>query len=194
LAQVEGESAYAPGPASGIDVCPALSVALQAGTYYVQLQGSSNVPSYFFRATFPADAGTETEPNDAQGQANAAAGVETFVLGAHPAMGNDDWYAITVPAGKSIRAELVEGDLLEACEGNDIDSLLTLYNPAGVSLGTDDDDGRGNCSAIDGTGATPRDGFAHNLAAGTYYLKVKETGLASASSAQFNYSLIVTIR
>lgn len=90
-------------------------------------------------------------------------------------------------------AEVVEGDASKTCESNGIDSYLTLHSSMGTSLVTDDD-GRGYCSAIDGTGVSPRDSAAHNLAAGTYYLEVKRSSLYTAPADVFNYKLAVTIR
>ncbi|MBK9760551.1 MAG: hypothetical protein IPO90_11415 [Flavobacteriales bacterium] len=58
----------------------------------------------------------------------------------------------------------------------------------------DDDDGRGFCSMIDGTGSTPLDAAAHNIAAGTYFLRVQSSSLATGAAAQFDYKLVVTIR
>jgi hypothetical protein len=64
-----------------------------------------------------------------------------------------------------------------------------------VDLGNVDDNGRGFCSLLDGTGATPTHGFAHNLAAGTYYLQVEASAPTNASPNElFDYRLVVTVR
>ena len=99
-----------------------------------------------------------------------------------------------MPAGKSLRAEILEGSLAETCESQGIDSKLFLLNSAGVELGNADDAGRGYCSLFDGTGASPLNGFARNLAGGIYYLRVESSGLCSGASCQFDYRLAVTIR
>jgi cysteine-rich repeat protein len=173
---------------SGINNCAAIVHTLPAGTYYIQL-ATGAVGSYLFQAKFETDDGSETEPNDSKATANATPGRELVVLGA--GVDTDlDWYAITLPTvGLSVRAEVIEGATGSAttCESLNLDTLLTLYNSAGASLVVDDDDGRGFCSAIDGTGATPFDPGAHNLAAGTYYLEVE-------SFATFPYRLAVTTR
>ena len=103
-----------------------------------------------------------------------------------------------MPAGKSLRAEVIEGDG-EACESNRVDSLLTLYDESGLLLGSDDDSGRGFCSRIDGTGsaATAAEAYANNLAGGTYYLLVEAAEVAreaTDASGQFAYRLAVTLR
>lgn len=104
-----------------------------------------------------------------------------------------DWYVVAVPPGGSIRAETIEGDASETCESNGIDSTIALYDAAGTQLGTNGDTGRGYCSLIDGTGSTPANSFAHNLAPGAYYLRVTSFGTTGAAN-QFNYRLAVTIR
>jgi len=106
-------------------------------------------------------------------------------------------FAITVPAGKSLRAEIIEGDVMETCESGQVDSLLSLYDATGALLGEDDDFGRGFCSLIDGTGNPSASGFASQLVAGTYYLQVQATPLAQVpgdTTGQFNYRLALTIR
>jgi cysteine-rich repeat protein len=181
--------------ASGIKACAALVAALDAGTYYVQVEKTGNnaaIPIYSFDVKFETPAGNEVEPNDALAQATSVAGSDVWVFGNHQVVADSDYYALTVPAGKSIRAEVIEGDATETCESKGIDSYLNLFNAAATLLAMDDDDGRGYCSAIDGTGAVPRDAGARALAAGTYYLQVKATG--SGASGQFNYKLAVTIR
>lgn len=89
---------------------------------------------------------------------------------------------------------------METCESNGVDSRITLYDPTGVQLVDDDDDGRGFCSQIDGTGSggpTPtfRDANAHNLPAGTYLVQVRASTFAQATAAgQFTYRLVATER
>ncbi|MFT3771987.1 MAG: pre-peptidase C-terminal domain-containing protein [Minicystis sp.] len=119
-----------------------------------------------------------------------------YVLGGHLTNSDSDFYAITVPAGASVRAEIIEGGS-ETCESNDIDSRLSFYNTANTStpLTEDDDNGRGYCSLLDGTGGTPSNPPAHNLAAGTYYLQVRASVVSQSGTAgQFDYRLVVTIR
>src|SRR5829696_1728492 len=98
------------------------------------------------------DSGAEIEPNDALLQATDFFGTDVFVFGGHQVVADSDYYEITVPAGASIRAEIIEG-AAETCESNGIDSNLELINASGLQLVSDDDDGRGYCSQIDGTGA-----------------------------------------
>jgi len=190
-----GTTLYTESSSAGIGVCPALVVYLDAGDYYVQASKSTSgtIAGYFLQVKFETDAGNEAEPNDSQATASTLPGSDTYVWGGHQVGTDVDVYAVTVTAGRSIRAEVIEGGS-ETCESNGIDSHLTLYSPAYVSLGTDDDDGRGYCSKIDGTGTTSVDSFAHNLAAGTYYLVVNKSSLASGADGEFDYRLVVTVR
>ena len=184
---------------AGIGNCSAYVASLPAGTYYARVGASSGtIAAYRLQIKFQSSQGSETEPNDtlATANGNVSGGVDVFVFGDHQVGADQDWYAITVPAGASIRAEVIEGSTAETCEGLGIDSRLTLYNAGGTQLVDDDDDGRGFCSAIDGTGTgvAAADSGARNLAAGTYYLQVRASGSASATGAQFDYRLVVTVR
>ena len=83
---------------------------------------------------------------------------------------DQDYFKITVAAGKSLRLRTTTRFDGTTCPGN---TLIRLYDPNGNALGFDDDDGLGGgCSLID-----PNvDAFASNLAAGTYYIRVEEQG------------------
>jgi cysteine-rich repeat protein len=183
----------------GIFTCSALSLNLAAGTYYVGVEERGNdaaIPGYVLLVRALSAAGSEGEPNDDKAAANALSGADIFVLGDHSSNGDSDFFAITVPPGKSIRAEVIEGGT-ESCESLDIDSSLTLYDATGLALVSDDDAGRGFCSLIDGTGATPANVGAQKLAGGTYYLEVAAAPGAQTpadTAGQFSYRLVVTLR
>jgi cysteine-rich repeat protein len=163
---------------------------------------NSFLPTYVLEVQMLGDAGTEGEPNEDQANAslNLTGGVsDVYVFGDHSVGTDSDYYAIDVPVdGSSLRLEVVEGDrAIETCEGLGIDSQLTLFNSAGMQLVTDNDDGRGLCSVIDGTGfgTTPQDLNAHDLAAGTYFVQVGAPLAAQAgASGQFIYRLVATVR
>jgi hypothetical protein len=184
----------------GLRECAALLYHLTAGVHYVEVSASPNgeVPfTYVLETTFLASAGVEAEPNEVLASANTLSltNGEGFVSGTHPTASDRDVFRITVPAGgRSLRAEISEGTGTESCESQGIDSQLTLLDADGEQLTTDDDGGRGYCSRIDGTGPTPDDFGARNLAAGTYYLEVRAASLASGEDAIFNYRLSVTLR
>jgi len=176
---------------SGIKNCSAIIAYLKPGAYYIQVEKASAgvISKYQLQAKFLASAGSETEPNATQATANGLPGTDTYILGDIPA--NDvDYFSITVAAGQSIRAETIEGIDGITCDSNYVDSTLTFYNSAGTQLVSDTNTGRGNCSLIDGTGAVPLNAGAHNLAAGTYFLRVK----GSISTTLLTYRLAVTVR
>jgi cysteine-rich repeat protein len=185
---------------SGVGGCSALALYLPAGTYYAQVEEQGNdaaLAAYYLHVRFPADGGAESEPNETPAEANAVAGADVYVLGDHLMNGDSDVFAITVPEGRSLRVEIIEGDAMETCASGEIDSLLTLYNASGAAIGEDDDAGRGFCSLIDGTGAPAANGFASQLAGGLYYVQVQANSLAQVDGeplGQFNYRLVVTIR
>ncbi len=183
--------------AGGIGNCAAQVAYLLPGTYYARVTAAvGTIAGYRLQVAFQADAGAEAEPNQEPAAANnnVSGGNNVFVLGGHQVSTDIDFYAVTVPAGASIRAEVIEGGA-ETCESNGVDSRLTLFDAAGTQLVDDDDDGRGYCSAIDGTGATPLDPGAKALAAGTYYLVARASSLSQSGAAgQFDYRLVVTVR
>lgn len=184
---------------SGIFTCSALVVPLPTGSYYVSVEertGAFLIPAYVLQASFETSAGVEVEPNDITIKATALVGADAFARGDHAVNTDSDFFALTVPTGKSLRAEVIEGDT-ETCESTDVDSLLTLFDESGMELGSDDDAGRGFCALIDGTGADAADAYAHDLAAGTYYLLVEAADVARDpvdTSGQFAYRLAVTLR
>ena len=83
---------------------------------------------------------------------------------------DQDYFKVTVAAGKSLRLRTTTLFDATTCPGN---TLIRLYDPNGNALGFDDDDGvAGGCSLIDPV----VDAFAANLAAGTYSIRVEEQG------------------
>jgi cysteine-rich repeat protein len=185
----------------GIGGCSAVVAFLAAGTYYVSVEETGNnatIPSYRLEVNFQTSGGSESASNDTRPTADPLPPTpppasDVFIVGSRTAGDTSvDVFAIKVPEGKSVRAEIIEGDTSETCESNGIDSLLTLYNAAGTSLTSDNDSGRGECSLIDGTGSAPLNAGAKNLTAGTYYIQVESNG--GGSGTLFAYRLDVTIR
>jgi cysteine-rich repeat protein len=186
----------------GIGNCAALVLYLNAGTYYAQVElvsSTATLAAYKLQVAVQTDRGSESETpgNDTYQQANGLPGSDVYIFGGHQGAGDFDTFAVYVPAGKSIRAEVIEGSTAETCESQGIDSRLRLYGPTGTDLGNVDDIGRGYCSLMDGTGATPTHAYAHNLATGgVYYLRVEASSPTSTTNLNeyFDYRLVVTIR
>ncbi|APR87157.1 Multiple EGF-like-domain protein 3 precursor [Minicystis rosea] len=184
--------------AGGIGSCAALLVDLAPADYYIQVKKSASgtIAAYQLQIKYETNNGAKVEPNGTISTATPVVGKDFFVYGEHQTGADVDVYEITIPPGlpRSLRAEVVEGDASETCESFGIDTYLTLYTASGVSLVVDDDDGRGFCSAIDGTGATPRDSGASKLLPGKYYLELQRSPDYSTPGDIFNYKLAITIR
>ncbi|WP_437296985.1 DVUA0089 family protein [Sorangium sp. So ce426] len=181
--------------AGGIGGCSALVVALPSGDHDVEVaarEGGAEFPLYLLQAKILAPAGAEEEPNGSIATARQSVGSDGFIAGAR-ATDDFDFYAVDVPEGRSIRAEIIEGGE-KACESLEIDSRLSLLDAAGALIADDDDGGRGNCSILDGTGDAPRHPGAHALPAGRYFLRVRAASGASGTAALFAYRLAVTLR
>jgi cysteine-rich repeat protein len=193
---------------SGISQCGAIVVFLDAGTYFISVEERGNnlaISDYVLQVDYQTARGAESEPATATGVNDTPATADrsmlgrdnTFVFGNHLLYDDADVYAITVPPGGRIRAEVVEGDrAAETCESLGIDSRLTLFDQNGVQLVDDDVAGRGYCSLLDGSGTTPLDPAARNASAETqtYYLMVRRSTFASTAGGTFVYRLQVTIR
>ncbi|MFO0592891.1 MAG: DUF4215 domain-containing protein [Polyangiaceae bacterium] len=181
----------------GIGYCPALVRNMNAGTYYLQVEKTTTgaIAAYKLEVKVQSTAGSEVEANNTSATSTGFPGSDVYIFGSHQLTSDIDVYAIPVPAGKSIRAEIIEGSGAETCESNGIASRLYLDSAGGSSLANDSTTGRGNCSLIDGTGASPVKTAAHNLAAGTYYLRVQAASQGCATDVcKFDYRLVVTVR
>ena len=113
---------------------------------------------------FEANLTNEIEPNGTLATAGSLNGFDGVVASITPASDVDTFsFDVTVP-GSSVVIEVSDG--LGVCPS--FDSIVTLYDPAGMVLVSDDDGGDPPCSKIDPTvypGAT-------NLPVGTYKVQV----------------------
>ena len=113
---------------------------------------------------------SEDEPNGTQGFADTLRTGDAGWGGEIKPVADQDYFEITVAAGDSLTLRTTTLFDANACPG---DTLIRLYDPNGMMLGEDDDDGlAGGCSLIDPT----VDAFASNLGAGTHYIRVEEFG------------------
>jgi hypothetical protein len=176
---------------NGIGWCSAITVSLQPGTYYVQVVpvDMSSSQSYSLEVVLQEGVGPEYEPNETLTGATSLRGVDSFINGSITTS-DADVFRLTLTERKSLRVELLEGASQKYCDARELDSVLELIDSTGAVLVSDDDDGRGYCSRIDGTGATPDDVMAANLPPGTYYLRVR----SSMASNTFDYRLSVLLR
>jgi len=184
------------GQSSGINQCAAVVAELSAGTYYVQVRSrNKEIPTYKLEIKFQTPAGTEAEPNPSRATATPIIGSDVYETGSHLLATDVDYYAITIPpTGASLRAEVIEPGVGGECTANAMDSELVLEDASGTVLVDDDNGGRGLCSRIDGRGAFPTNPAAHDLAPGTYYLRVISSAAAGVGpTAVFNYRVAVTV-
>ncbi|HYH99649.1 MAG TPA: hypothetical protein VD972_27075, partial [Hyalangium sp.] len=177
----------------GLGLCPALTLSLEAGAYYVSMErlGGDQVESYLLEVAFQSNAGTESEGNDTRASANPLSGPDSVISGSIPATTDADYFRLSVTQGQSIRAEIIEGGT-KSCSDSEMESELALFNEAGTELVSDTFGGQGSCSMING-----RDFWyseAGNLPAGNYYLRVRSRPDAAAGKETFDYRLSVTLR
>jgi hypothetical protein len=123
---------------------------------------------------------SESEPNGTSAQADGFG--SPFVGTIYPA-GDEDFVAVTVPAGSTIIAEVL-GLVAPSCGDNMIESELQIYDTDGTTtLDYDDDGGEGDCSLATASG----------LSAGTYFIRVASPQPSSPYGV-FGYQLDVTIQ
>jgi cysteine-rich repeat protein len=124
-----------------------------------------------------AQAVPEIEPNNDSATATPISGGATGEI--NP-MDDVDWYSFNVPAGGNVFAQTSDG--MGACA---LDTVITLFDGAGMELGSNDQGGPGDCSQIE-----PQfDSYARDLAAGPYFIRV-ESWEASATGT---YALVVVV-
>ena len=146
--------------------------------YYLVFLDGSGTTSYnaaVTRTDTAATAAAETEPNDTKGQANTIATLPAVVQGAKLSSATDeDWFAITVPAGKSVHVTTIAGDPLT-------DTVVDVLDNAGTSLGGPSAD------------SSFHEDFTSTAAptAGTYYVHI--TASPSYSSTHTAYDAIIRL-
>jgi hypothetical protein len=111
----------------------------------------------------------ETEPNDTQATANQLGTHAGFIAAIEPE-GDIDYFSFTVP-GPSSSVTIQTGDGVGGCPAG-FDSIVRLYDPAGVQIATDDNGGVSPCSLISPMTQPQVSG----LAAGTYRARVDFSG------------------
>ena len=181
---------------SGISSCGAVVAPVGAGTWFASVgqPSAAAVAAYRLEVAFVRDGGGEIEGNDTRATATPLPYDDVSMAGDRPTTADVDYYRISVAAGRSIRAEVIEADGGPTCESNQLDSMLRLYDASGAPLTSDDDGGRGFCSLIDGTGSAPAAPGAHGLPGGVYFIEVNRSPVTSGPAGAFPYRLVVTVR
>jgi cysteine-rich repeat protein len=201
---------------NGIDGCSGVAVYLPAGTWYITLQGSAG-SSYLLHILEPTSIGNEAEPADTTGFNDTPQSAETIFgttvmpidkwgAGDHTQYTDKDYFSVVVPPGMGLRAEIVEGNYYAllttptpmspgSCEEDHLDSHLYVYDNQFNPL-ADNDDARGYCSFVDGTGPNPRTPELKNTSANpvTWYLDVESYSEMMSDDQEFDYRLVITVR
>ncbi len=133
----------------------------------------------------------ESEPNDTDVTATpslAMIGQTVTVTGIIGAVGDQDFFSFTVPAGQTATLIAQSSTARNDFTVCDEDTRIYLVDSAGVELTDDDDGGTGLCSLLDGT----TNAAATNLAAGTYYLRMQHYDNSEAFAT--NYFMDITLQ
>ena len=124
----------------------------------------------------------ETEANGTAATADVLVQSPSVVGGVVDTSGDEDWYAVDVPAGASLVVHTHAG-ARDQCEAP-IDTVVHVYDATGTNeLASDDDGGVGLCSRIE------RAELA-DLAAGTYFVRVRPY----AAGIIYDYGLTIEVR
>lgn len=164
---------------------------LVPGTYYVGVTHSAFAQSSLFPLAYavtinlatPTTVFEAAEPN---GDVAGATALGTYVsgtgwdgAGSLESPEDVDVWSFTITTTRAVVLETVDhGEGI--CAGNELDTLLTLQSSGGQEIAADEDSGGGKCSRIQAT-----------LAAGTYYVTVKHSPLASPGMVWLPYRLAV---
>jgi hypothetical protein len=166
-------------PFDGEGWCGTLTFYYDPGTYYISIEEAGNdaaIPGYKLVVDLFASAGSEDEPNDHPSLASPFASTHAYITGS--VEGSDiDYFRFTVPAGASVRVEMIEGEGVgSVCSDFNASVMwLALYGPIAGMLLEDENDGRRYCPMIDGPDRHPQ---ARNLAGGTHFLRVRSVFLS----------------
>jgi cysteine-rich repeat protein len=138
---------------------------------------------------FEGNISVESEPNNTSGQANplnlTRGGPVVTVTGSINPLGDQDYYAFTVPTGQTAslvaRTYPVLGDPTSCSFSQD--TLLELFDGTGTSIAMNDDDENRNgfCSLLNAAS----DAGSANLPAGTYHLVVRHFDGSETFSGYF---------
>ncbi|EYF06945.1 hypothetical protein [Chondromyces apiculatus] len=135
-----------------------------AGTYHIKISNSTfgyTGDAYNMQVLLVPASVTESEPNNTSATADSTMG-SPDAIGAIGVAGDNDWYAVPLPANVRFVAQ-VDSGMVNEC-GVDIDSELEIYSPSGTSLAFSEDISPfGNyCSAA----------LVQITTAGTYYVRI----------------------
>jgi hypothetical protein len=126
----------------------------------------------------------ESEPNDTSATADAA--VSGVYTGSVNPDTDEDWFVVTLAAPADLTATTLSRGA-NICEQASLDSLITIFEADATTVVAENDDinpfGGNFCSSASGAA----------LPAGTYYVRVRLSDLASAGTT-FDYGLQISVQ
>ncbi|MCK6547814.1 DVUA0089 family protein, partial [Myxococcota bacterium] len=130
----------------------------------------------------------ESGDNGAIATANGPYDRNVTIRGAITPVADADYYMITSLSTFELKLETFDGDPARLTCATGIDTVIYLYDSAGTTIISDDQDGINSCSMI-----TPvTDAAVRNLAAGTYYVRVEDwlnNGTIAAYQLQITFGV-----
>jgi hypothetical protein len=176
--------------------CSVLTTALTARPHLVRVMedtGTALIPSYRVQVTVLDDRGAEHEPNDsvADAENDAKDGLDTTMSGTIASADDVDLYAVELPPGRGVRAEIVPDTETTPCDA--FNTRISLLDSDGVERAARVS-ALDSCPYIDGTGDAPRNTEALNLTFQTRTVFVAVSKGASGLVGTLPYRLALTVR
>lgn len=176
--------------------CAVLTTTLEARPHLVRIQedrGAALIPSYRAQIIVLDDRGAEHEPNDRLDRVEVAAldGLDATMAGTLAGAGDVDLYAVEVPAGRALRAEVIPTNAATSCDG--FDARVALLDDAGTEVVANHSQ-IDACAFVDGTGELPRHPAATNAGGETRRMVVAVTTATVSASADLPYRIALTVR
>lgn len=176
--------------------CAVLTTTLEARPHLVRIQedeGTALIPSYRAQITVLEDRGEEHEPNDTLERVERAAldGLDATMSAALEGDHDLDLYAVDVPVGRGLRAEVIPTSAGTSCGG--FNARLALIDDQGmeqVARASELD----ACAFLDGTGDDPRHALAANTSDEVRRMMVAVTPAFAGSGEPLPYRIAFTVR
>ncbi len=193
----------------GIGQCGEIAFFLAAGTYFIRVEERGNnaaIAAYTLQVDYQTNRGAESEVRDQTGPERRHRGVgpraswapttrTCSVTTSTPRTPTSTPSRCRAARASARRSSRVTGPRRRASPTASTACSRCSTRPGGL-IAEDDDDGRGFCSLLDGSGTTPLDAGARNTSttAQQYYIMVRRSSLAAGTQQNFIYRLVVTFR
>lgn len=176
--------------------CTVLTSTLDARPHLIRIMedsGTSFIPSYRAQITVLDDRGVEDEPNDTVPQAEFAAldGLDATMRGAISSADDVDLYAVDVPPGRGLRAEVVPNTEATSCDA--FNTRIALLDDSGVEQ-VASASALDACAYVDGTGDAPRHEAAANRSLADKRLIIAVTKGSAGLAGTLPYRVAFTVR